>query len=162
MADDKSSLESDLDSILWNRPMDTLATSGRQSLRPAGCMYSTASAVRHQHHQTDRRFLHGRARYFSTLPLKWTLRIVKVQIHCEAEGPGPLHAVHSPLNQSFAVRREQPFAVTDLHLIGIVTIAGQHRPNLLKSRRPVSPSTTASRRTNFSKCSRVACSSPVT
>jgi len=41
-----------------------------------------------------------------------------------------LHAVHSPLNQSFAVRREQPFVVTELHVIGIVAVAGQHLSEL--------------------------------
>src|ERR1022692_1657251 len=91
---------------------------------------STASAVRDQHHQTGRCFLHGWARYFSTLPLKRTLGIVKVQIHCEAQRPSPLHAVHSPLNQSFAVRREQPFVVTDLHVIGIAAVTGQHLSEL--------------------------------
>jgi len=92
---------------------------------PQSFNVSTASVVRHQHHQTDRCFLHGWTQYFSTLPLKRTMRIVKVQIHREAQRSSSLHAVHSPLNQSFTVRREQPLVVTDPHVIGIVAVAGQ-------------------------------------
>ena len=92
----------------------------------AVCKVSTASPVRHQHHQTDRRFFHGRTRHFSPLPPKRTVGIIKVQIHCEAQRPSPLHAVHSALNETFAVRREQPSIVADLHVIAIIAIARQH------------------------------------
>src|ERR1700687_5980071 len=101
----------------------------RHSLSP-GAAVSTTSAVRHQHRQTDRYFLEGRARCLSTLPLKWTLRLVKVQIYREAQRPGPLHTVHFSLNQSFAIRREQPCVVTDLHVIGIIAIARQQLSEL--------------------------------
>ena len=53
-----------------------------------------------------------------------------MQIHREAQRPGPLHTVHFSLNQSFAIRREQPCVVTDLHVIGIVAIARQHLSEL--------------------------------
>jgi hypothetical protein len=49
-----------------------------------------------------------------------------VQVHREAQRPSPLHAVHSALNETFAVRREQPLIIADLNVIRIIAIARQH------------------------------------